>query len=584
MASSKPTGDSPRWRNWIIGCLVALVLLAPIPKMLTTAATSMEEGSLLEYPTLALHGEIPTKAYWTEYGPLNVWVPAGAYELTGPSVLVERLVGLAYRAVLLFSLFSLLKRYSRPGAVGGVLISWLILAPFGAIAYSWIAGLAFGLAGLAVLTAALDDAEPRRARVVAGGLLLGIALSFRPDMILGVGLGAVLLLRRRKHQKIQSLVGIAIGVLPLGALVLLAGFHDAITNLVIDPIFNLRAGRHLPVPPPTRAVGEYFTRIEAWTTAATRWPGQAPAVQLASFFWVVVIAGVILVASMVVIRRRAEAKTWIPFMGFALFLAPQLVQRCDLNHMRFVGVVWLAALPTAVLLLAGTRAAKPGRLAVEASVGVGLALFLAAPFFQVQAFAEMFPGLGRPVSIPGSVVHHAGRSIPTGSAHESRAINRLLGILDRIPPSRYPGGIRFIEGPADLRLTNYSETWMYWLEPTMIPATYYLEMNPGISNATNSRLAGELGHADLLVLSDRYNAFSEPNASVIPGNPAPNRVVEQHYCELASTDWYHVLIHRPELLRPADLPPSERVVVGGHPEARCSALTTSGSSANTALQ
>ena len=55
-----------------------------------------EEGSLLEYPVLALHGKLPTISYQSVYGPANAWVPAAAMWLFGISVNVERGVGLLY--------------------------------------------------------------------------------------------------------------------------------------------------------------------------------------------------------------------------------------------------------------------------------------------------------------------------------------------------------------------------------------------------------------------------------------------------------------------------------------------------------
>ncbi|MEI6454482.1 MAG: hypothetical protein WCO31_07800, partial [Actinomycetes bacterium] len=138
-----------RYQKYLLGIFAAVVLLAPLPKLYAQPSASMEEGSLLEYPSLALHGEIPTKAYWTEYGPLNVWTPAAAYAIAGTSVPVERTVGLLYRVGLLLALFAILRRWSRRAALASVLICWLLLSSFGLMAYSWIGGLAALLAAIA---------------------------------------------------------------------------------------------------------------------------------------------------------------------------------------------------------------------------------------------------------------------------------------------------------------------------------------------------------------------------------------------------------------------------------------------------
>jgi len=559
-----------RARRALVIALVAVVLLAPIPKMMTATATSMEEGSLLEYPTLALHGKVPTKAYWTEYGPLNVWVPAGAYAVAGSSVVTERLVGLAYRALFLAALYSLLRRHSKRGAVIGVVISWIILAPFGAIAYSWIGGLACLLAGLALLTAALARERPPLLMLLGSGLALGAAISFRPDMVVGVAVGGLILLWRRWRRLPAVLGGVAVGLLPLAALVALAGMSNVWNNLVVDPLIHLRAGRHLPVPPPTNEVAEFFTRIEAWTSTASRWPGPAPAVQLASLFWVLIGAALLLGISLWIGRRRPDARSWAALVAVSLLLFPQLVQRCDLNHMRFVGCLWLAMAPVAVAIVAGATERQSDRIMDVSAIAVLVTLMLAAPFFQVQAFVNLLPGFGPPIGPAGAAVHSKGRTLPAQSERQAREISAALAQLDAVSRP----GERFFQGPADLSKTNYSETWMYWLEPDLVPSTYYLEMNPGISNARGSGLAAQVDSADVALLSTRYAAFSEPNSSVTPGNPAPNVVVERHFCLVARSGFSSILRHLAagRSVDPARLDPSQRRRVGTHPEALCSAL------------
>ena len=238
------------WRQWLVGIVALAIVIAPLPRLYGATATSMEEGSILEYATLTLHGSVPTKDYWTEYGPLNVYVPTVAFAVTGPSVPVERTVGLLYRAVLILAQFSLLRRFSRRGAWIGALLSWFAIAPFGLMAYSLIGGLGCTLAGLALLTSALDRDPPSTRALIAAGIAYGVGLGFRPDLVLVAVLPASILLWRRRSTLRPLLVsaGATIAV-PYGILLGTAGFSNVVRCLLIDPLIHLRAGRALPVPP-----------------------------------------------------------------------------------------------------------------------------------------------------------------------------------------------------------------------------------------------------------------------------------------------------------------------------------------------
>ena len=69
-------------------------------------------------------------------------------------------------------------------------------------------------------------------------------------------------------------------------------------------------------------------------------------------------------------------------------------------------------------------------------------------------------------------VVHAGRSFPIRFVKEARDINRLLKRLEELSRPNQ----RLFVGPADLRRTNYNDTYVYHLMPQLHPATYFLEM------------------------------------------------------------------------------------------------------------
>lgn len=54
-------------------------------------------------------------------------------------------------------------------------------------------------------------------------------------------------------------------------------------------------------------------------------------------------------------------------------------------------------------------------------------------------------------------------------------------------------------------------------------------MDPGHASGPDSRLAEDIASADVLVLTDRYDAWTEPNASARDKPDAPNAVVRERF-------------------------------------------------------
>lgn len=112
---------------------------------------------------------------------------------------------------------------------------------------------------------------------------------------------------------------------------------------------------------------------------------------------------------------------------------------------------------------------------------------------------------------------------------DSISVARDTGaLLDKIT-SLASSGQRLFVGPADLRRTNYNDTFLYYLLPQMTPATYFLEMNPLSANRPGSRLSADVLSADWLILDHRLDDWNEPNESSYFGPDAPNQVVQSNF-------------------------------------------------------
>jgi hypothetical protein len=438
------------------------------------------------------------------------------------------------------------------------------------MAYSWIGGLGFCLFGLAALTTALEKEPANKALVMLSGLSYAIALGFRPDLIIVVSVPAAILLWKRREVLRTLLTTTAIGLLPYLYFLATAGPNNIWRNLVIDPLFHLRDGRALPVPPSFTWVGEFFTRITALTSIHRLVGGPLPS-QVALFFWLLLIVLGVIVAT-VIGKQRSHDRRWIALVVLASLLVTNFLQRADFSHFRQVGNVWLAMFPVAVAFLLGRRGAAQPRVVATSAALLILVAGLSATTLWVQAYGELLSPTKSKSGVIQPSVHVNGRSIPLddkGRAKFMRQAAQTVSLLSARGESMF-------EGPADLRFTNYNEPIFYWLEPQLHPSTYYLEMNPGISNVVGSGLASQVDKADWVILSEVYERFSEPNTSTVPGDPAPNAVIDHQFCAVTATPFYEVLQHLPPgvTVNPATLSKADTVEISLHHRrvARCSAV------------
>jgi hypothetical protein len=123
-------------------------------------------------------------------------------------------------------------------------------------------------------------------------------------------------------------------------------------------------------------------------------------------------------------------------------------------------------------------------------------------------------------------------------------------------------GRRLVVGPADLARAVNGVPMLYFLLPELEPATYFLEISPGSANREGTRLAQDLASADLVILTDRYSGWKEPNASRFAGDVDPMRVLRSRFCPTVRFgEW--TLLKRCTDLRQEDVRPAAR---GTHPQ------------------
>ncbi|HSP45462.1 MAG TPA: hypothetical protein VLO30_05680 [Chthoniobacterales bacterium] len=462
-------------------------------------ALPMDEGFLLVYPELILKGQTPYRDFESFYGPANPYFLSGAYMLLGPSVPVERTVGLLYRLLILAAVFALAQRWGTIITVGCATITGFLLVPTGIVAYAWMGGVALGLWSL-WLSAKIE--VPWRCWM--GGVCAGLALLYRLDLgpaILASALPLFLMMERRSKWK--WLLGMVTGLLPLGGLLWVAGSKALLDNLFLFPVIYSGVGRRLPL----LSAEPYVIYL---------------------FFAHVVASVVNVTAGAWAVRRSPRELQARLLLGWAIFgvgLTHQAIQRIDDLHVLYAAFVSIGLLPLSIHLFTGAEARGVNRSKTSlASVAVFAALAALVPEL-AGGFRGELVTLFAANSNEAFVLKHGDRSFRLSSIGPARAAAALLRELETLSSA----GQRLFIGPADLRRTNYNDTYLYHMLPKLRPATYFLEMNPWSANRPGSRLARDVGSADWLILNRQWDGWNEPNRSREFGSDAPNVVVREQF-------------------------------------------------------
>jgi hypothetical protein len=300
------------------------------------------------------------------------------------------------------------------------------------------------------------------------------------------------------------LLGFGLGLLPLLLLIYAAGFQNIFDNVFLYPVVFTNPARRLP------------------------WSSLPP--------YVVYLLGLHFVAALInlgagFLALRHDTGAWANRLFaaaaiFALGITHEALQRMDTGHVTLCCFLSLALLPVSFSIIADRWIETP------ASRSRPL-LLIAITLLVVQGLApEVVPvfrqaiGLGGPSRKDDVVfLEHKGRRFPVDSITMARETGAML---DKITDLASPGQRLFV-GPADLRRTNYNDTFIYHLLPQLTPATYFLEMNSLSANRPGSRLGTDVLSADWLVLDHGLDDWNESNESSRFGSEIPNQIVQSNF-------------------------------------------------------
>ncbi len=224
---------------------------------------------------------------------------------------------------------------------------------------------------------------------------------------------------------------------------------------------------------------------------------------------------------------------------FSALLVTQMLQRADATHVRFAASTTLAIAPVvaAVALHLVDRRFPRDWGAVQFLLMSGFAIALLVPYYTLRlASMDLRWGVGARSVAEAT---NDGRRFPVIDP----IFDDVSGVIDLVNRGG-PGSGRIFIGPQELRLANYADSFLYHLFSNYRPASFFVESNPGIANREGSGLADDLRRADVLVLSDEYDNWDEPNGSRDLGPDEPNQVVTEEFCLAGTSGRYEVHLRR----------------------------------------
>jgi hypothetical protein len=518
----------------IVG-LLAFVML-PVRGLYRATGSSMEEGFMLVFPKLVQEGRVPNVDFLHLYGPGSLHVLSVWYRIFGYTLESQRTFGLLQHLGIIFAVYALTRTWGRITAVGcGAIAALLIMTPIGLSALAWHGAVA--LAMWAIVFALRARHTGRTADWAVAGVLAGVALTFRPDVVIAVSIAlACAAWAHRRRAAVPVLVGAVVGLVPMWVHLAMAGPVNVFDGIVLDPVFRLRPGRELPSPP---SWGVVDGALQAVAEGSPPWWGlPAPAASQQLFLWFFAVIIIAVAVPLWAWRRRRRGQTDEHTMVllaaglFGLGILPQALQRPDSTHLAWVAVGSWPLLAASIVDVRSRRAtarasdSTPHRAPAIIGLGAVLALMLVvAPFYTYRHYVLHTRVSAGALPLP-FLVERDDRRFWFGDFYVASALNDMVDDLEQLAQP----GDRLIVGPADLSRTIYSDVAVYFLFPELEPATYFIEMDPGLADAEGSGLAEDIETADWLVLTNIWTGWNEPNASSDHLSQEANQAVADNFC------------------------------------------------------
>ncbi|WP_154723440.1 glycosyltransferase family 39 protein [Ilumatobacter coccineus] len=525
--------DPRAWNrtNVVAFLLVFAFSMLPVRGLYRAPGSSMEEAFMIVFPRMLLDGKVPNVDFLHLYGPGSLHALAGWYTVFGETLESQRTFGLLQNLAIIIALYVLVRPWGRIASVAaGCVAALLVMTPIGLAALAWHGAVALALWSVVFAIRARITGSIRS--WATSGLLAGLALAFRPDIIIAITIAV--LAAGWVHRSVALkpfLVGSVVGLVPMWIHLAIAGPVATFEGIVIDPVVTLRPGRELPSPP---SFSEIDGALQAIAEAVPPWyPLPAPAANHQLFFWffaVIIVAIAVPVLAWRLRRRRPSAANDLLFIAglFGLGILPQAMQRPDSTHLAWVSMVSWPLLIAVIAQLVRERRSEAGpsrRPALTGAAAVIALMLVVTPFYTFRYYALHTRVAVGDLPLP-FLVERGDKKFWYGNPEVANSLIAMMPVLDELSDP----GDTLIVGTADLSRTVYSDVSIYFLFPELEPGTYYVEMDPGLADAEGSGLAEDIAQADFLVLTNFWSGWLEPNTSTRRQSQEHNQAVRDNFC------------------------------------------------------
>jgi 4-amino-4-deoxy-L-arabinose transferase-like glycosyltransferase len=515
------------WRSWASFGAVGSAIAIALPALYRAVGSSMEEGFMLVFPELVMNGLVANVDFLHLYGPGSLHLLAGWFEIFGVSLVAERSFGLLQHVAFVLGLMVLTRPWGRStSTVVGLSSLLFVLTPVGLQALAWNGALAFGV--WCVIFGLRAFQNKASVTWAVSGILAGLTLSFRPDLAAALLLALSYVLWRRERREFASFfAGAVLGLTSMWLHLIQAGPSAVIRGLFIDPVFRLRGGRELPRPPSLDRLDGALQVISEKFAPWWGLPHLAAPRQLFLWFFLLPIAAVaVFILARAIPAHRVHRRVLTTASLFGIGLLPQAIQRPDSAHF-----LWVSAMSGPLAIVAIVEWVRrryprshPRFQLLAGTTALAAVVCALIPFYTVRTYADLAVR-----SLSGQLdVREVARNDRFFYLGDERPWRATLDVVEDLDSMIRPGDRLFV-GPVDLRQTAYSDVFFYHLFPEATPATYYIEMDPGLANQ-DPQLAADVSSADWLILTRFWSGWIEPNSSIEFGSDLPNQIVEEEFC------------------------------------------------------
>jgi hypothetical protein len=425
--------------------LTMAVVLHAVPALRRPVAT-LDEIILLDYPDMVRRGATPHVDFYSVYPRMGYDFLALCFDALGYSPYAERAVGVGYQLVVVLGVWALCRRFGPRTALGCGVVA-VALMPNDATAFAWLGGL-----GLALWALVLVRSESSRWAWVAGGVLVGLAVGWRYEMAVVMGLPMLALVVRHRRAPFVVAGGL-LGSAP-------TAWH----------LFEVRGA--------------------AWDNVSGRLGVNfqlEPATIPPHVDWALAVGAAAICVLAFRALRRGTREDWA-WLLLALSVVPQALQRIDAHHVGFAAVVVYPLAFAAGLDLG--RGGAPGR--TRPAAGAALVVFLSVP-----ALFLLTTVIAGATSDESELVTSGSRAIRV-PADRAADMDALLDDVREVVPA---GSALFIGTDQMGRTSFNSYPFYYLLSEEYVFDSYFLELAAGVAERDQSGLSADIRRADALILA-----------------------------------------------------------------------------------